>query len=401
MRPRTRSRRADPAAGLLQQRHHQHRHQQDRGRRSSTLGTFSRTIASSYARPRRRAQSPRHAACCSTRPASRCGPPPCRTPNPARGSCDSSGLGLRRVPTDLHLRDGEIEAPKLPIILGHQIVGTTDDGRRVGVPWLGWTDGECRYCTSGRENLCVDARFTGRDIDGGFARVHRGRRALLLRAARRVSATPGRPAAVRRPDRLPGAAPGRRRATGSASTGSARRRTDLPGRRAPGPRGLRLHPRRRRAHPGFARSLGAIWAGGSDEPPPEQLDAAIIFASAGALVPAALRALAPGGTVVCAGIHMSDIPCFPYEDLWHERTIRSVANLTRERRPGVPGARAARCRSTPPSPSTRSATPSRRWRTSAPAASPAPPCSCRAPDALLRRRCAPAAAGARRRCHHD
>jgi alcohol dehydrogenase, propanol-preferring len=231
--------------------------------------------------------------------------------------------------TDLHLRDHEIEATKLPVVLGHQIVATTEDGRRVGVPWLGWTDGTCKYCTSGRENLCVNARFTGRDIDGGYAQrtVADERFCLPL------------------PDGFPdeqvapllcGGLIGYRALT---LTGDAER--------------LGLYGFGSAAHqicqvavyqgrkvfaftrPGdtetqeFARSVGASWAGGSDETPPEELDGAIIFASAGPLVPQALSALAPDGVVVCAGIYMSDIPSFPYELLYKERKLRSVANLTR------------------------------------------------------------------------
>ncbi|HEX3978150.1 MAG TPA: zinc-dependent alcohol dehydrogenase family protein [Solirubrobacteraceae bacterium] len=232
--------------------------------------------------------------------------------------------------TDLHLRDGEIDAPKLPVVLGHQIVGRAEDGTRYGVPWLGYTDGECRYCETGRENLCVNARFTGRDIDGGYAELTVADERFCLPL----------------PDGLPdeqlapllcGGLIGYRalRMTGDAARlglygfGSAAHQICQ----------VAVHQGRTVSaftRPGdtrtqeFARSLGAAWAGGSDEPPPEPMDAAIIFASAGPLVPAALKALAPGGTVVCAGIHMSDIPAFPYEDLWHERSIRSVANLTRD-----------------------------------------------------------------------
>ncbi len=231
--------------------------------------------------------------------------------------------------TDLHLRDAEIEATKLPVVLGHQIVGESDDGRRFGVPWLGWTCGECAYCRSGRENLCPRARFTGRDIDGGYAEqtVADERFCFPL------------------PDELPdeqvapllcGGLIGYRALTlagdgerlGLYGFGSAAHMIA----QVAAHQGREVYAFTK---PGddrgqaFARSLGATWAGGSDELPPEPLGAAIIFASAGALVPQALRALAPGGTVVCAGIHMSDIPSFPYDELWMERTIRSVANLTR------------------------------------------------------------------------
>ncbi|MGO9955198.1 MAG: zinc-dependent alcohol dehydrogenase family protein [Solirubrobacteraceae bacterium] len=232
--------------------------------------------------------------------------------------------------TDLHLRDGEIPAPKLPVVLGHQIVGVTDDGRRVGVPWLGWTDGECRYCSSGRENLCVNARFTGRDIDGGFAQLTVADERFCLPLPDGLSDEQAAPLLCGgligyRALRLAG--DGER--LGLYGFGSAAHQICQ----------VAVHQGREVyafTRPGddrtqaFARSLGAVWAGGSDERPPQELDAALIIAPAGPLVPAALKALAPGGTVVCAGIHMSDIPSFPYEDLWHERTIRSVANLTRE-----------------------------------------------------------------------
>jgi propanol-preferring alcohol dehydrogenase len=232
--------------------------------------------------------------------------------------------------TDLHLRDAEIEATKLPVVLGHQIVGLTDDGRRVGVPWLGFTDGECRYCRSGRENLCVNARFTGRDIDGGFAELTVADERFCLPLPEGV------------PDEL--IAPllcggligyrayklaGDGHNVGLYGFGSAAHMICQ----------VAVHEGRQvfaftragdEQTQQFARSLGAAWAGGSDEQPPEPLDAAIIFASAGELVPHALRMLAPGGSVVCAGIHMTDIPSFRYADLWQERIIRSVANLTRE-----------------------------------------------------------------------
>jgi propanol-preferring alcohol dehydrogenase len=231
--------------------------------------------------------------------------------------------------TDLHLRDGEIDAPKLPVILGHQIVADTDDGRRVGVPWLGWTDGECRYCRSGRENLCLHARFTGRDIDGGYAEITVADERFCLPLPDELTDEQAAPL-------LCGGLIGYRalRMTHDAvrlglyGFGSAAHMICQ----------VAVHQGREvyaftrggdERGQAFARSLGAVWAGGSDENPPEELDAAIIFASAGPLVPAALRVLAPGGSVICAGIHMSDIPSFPYDELWHERSIRSVANLTR------------------------------------------------------------------------
>ncbi len=238
-----------------------------------------------------------------------------------------SACGVCR--TDLHERDGEIETPKLPVVPGHQIVGRTEDGRRVGVPWLGWTDGECVYCRSGRENLCLKARFTGRDIDGGFAELTVADERFCLPIPDALADTEAAPL-------LCGGLIGYRalRMTGDAERlglygfGSAAHMISQ----------VAVHQGRRVfafTRPGdargqaFARGLGAEWAGDSDTAPPEELDAAIIFAPAGALVPAALRVLAPGGAVVCAGIHMSDIPTFPYEWLWHERSIRSVANLTR------------------------------------------------------------------------
>jgi propanol-preferring alcohol dehydrogenase len=232
--------------------------------------------------------------------------------------------------TDLHLRDGEIDAPKLPVVLGHQIVGRTEDGTRYGVPWLGWTDGDCRYCRSDRENLCVKARFTGRDIDGGYAD-------LTVADERFCLPLPDELADEQLAPLLCGGLIGYRalrlagdgHRLGLYGFGSAAHQICQ----------VAVHQGREvyaftrdgdTTTQEFARSLGAVWAGASGERPPEELDAALIFAPAGPLVPAALKVLAPGGTVVCAGIHMSDIPSFPYEDLWHERTIRSVANLTRQ-----------------------------------------------------------------------
>jgi len=232
--------------------------------------------------------------------------------------------------TDLHLRDAEIDAPKLPVVLGHQIVGRTEDGTRYGVPWLGYTDGTCAYCTSGRENLCVNARFTGRDIDGGYAEY-------TVADERFCLPLPDGPPDEQLAPLLCGGLIGYR-ALHLAGDGT---RLGLYGFGSAAHQICQVAVHQGRTvfaftRPGdlrtqeFARSLGAVWAGGSDTAPPEPLDAAIIFASAGELVPAALTALAPGGTVVCAGIHMTDIPSFPYDDLWHERTLRSVANLTRQ-----------------------------------------------------------------------
>lgn len=232
--------------------------------------------------------------------------------------------------TDLHLRDREIEATKLPVILGHQIVGRTPDGRRVGVPWLGWTDGDCPYCRSGRENLCPQALFTGRDLDGGFAELAVVDERYCLELPDTLSDAEAAPLLCGgligyRALRFAGDA----RRLGLYGFGSAAHMicpvAAFQGREV----FAFTRPGDARTQQ-FACSLGASWAGGSDEDPPEPLDAAIIFAPAGALVPRALSVLAPGATVVCAGIHMSDIPAFPYEILWHERSIRSVANLTRQ-----------------------------------------------------------------------
>jgi propanol-preferring alcohol dehydrogenase len=243
--------------------------------------------------------------------------------------------------TDLHLLDGEVVVESPPRILGHQIVATVLDagptaagdglspGRRVGVPWLGWTCGRCEWCRSGRENLCPQARFTGRDIDGGMAEytVADGRYCFPI--------PEGYPDDQAAPLLCAGLIGWRSlRMCGEAQ------RLGLYGFGAAAHILAQVAAWQGRSvfaltRPGddaaqeLARELGAVWAGGSDEQPPEQLEAAIVFAPEGALVPLALRALRPGGTVVCGGIHMSDIPSFPYEILWGERSIRSVANLTR------------------------------------------------------------------------
>ena len=231
--------------------------------------------------------------------------------------------------TDLHLRDGEIPAGHLPLVLGHQIVGADESGRRVGVPWLAWTDGTCAYCRSGRENLCERARFTGSDVDGGYAEY-------AVADERFCFPLPGDLPDDQLAPLLCAGLIGYRslRFAGDAE------RLGLYGFGASAHiicqvavhQGRRVFAFTRPEDTGaqaLALSLGAEWAGDSRAPGPEPLDAAIIFAPAGALVPAALRATAPGGTVVCAGIHMSDIPSFAYADLWHERVLRSVANLTR------------------------------------------------------------------------
>ncbi len=242
--------------------------------------------------------------------------------------------------TDLHILDGDLAEPKLPVVLGHQIVGNVGAlgsgvdgvaiGDRVGLPWLGWTCGECRYCRSGRENLCERARFTGYQLDGGYAE-------FAVADARYAFPIPSGYADVQAAPLLCAGALGYRslRLAGEAERlglygfGAAAhivaqvaryqsrrlfvftREGDEEGQRS-------------------ARELGAEWAGGSTQRPPEELDAAIVFAPAGELVPQALRATAPGGTVVCGEIHMSNIPSFPYEVLWRERVLRSVANLTRQ-----------------------------------------------------------------------
>jgi propanol-preferring alcohol dehydrogenase len=239
--------------------------------------------------------------------------------------------------TDLHLLDGEVDVPHPPRVLGHQIVGEVieaaadlEPGRRVGVPWLGWTDGTCRFCRSGRENLCETALFTGRDIDGGYAEY-------TVADARYCFAIPeGYPDLQAAPLLCAGLIG--YRALRLAGDGE---RLGLYGFGAAAhiicqvavAQGRRVFAFTRaddEATQAFARELGAEWAGDSAAPAPEPLDAALIFAPVGELVPAALRATDRAGVVVCAGIHMSDIPSFPYELLWEERVLRSVANLTRD-----------------------------------------------------------------------
>jgi alcohol dehydrogenase, propanol-preferring len=231
--------------------------------------------------------------------------------------------------TDLHVVDSELPDPKLPLVLGHQVVGRTRDGQRLGVPWLGWACGECRYCVSGRENLCDRACFTGYTLDGGYAEwlVADERFCLEVPAAYEdARAAPLLCAGLigYRALRLVGDAERLGLYGFGSSAHIIAQVARWEGRRVfaftrPGDEEARA----------FARQLGAEWAGGSDERPPEELDAAILFAPAGELVPAALRVLAKGGTVVAAGIHMSDVPAFPYDLLWGERSVRSVANLTR------------------------------------------------------------------------
>ena len=275
-------------------------------------------------------------------------------PKPSRGQLLVRVNTCAVCRTDLHVVDGELPEPKLPLIPGHQIVGQVEEigeekgdgperpdsrgaeagpkfavGDRVGIPWLGWTDGDCAYCRSGRENLCDNARFTGYTIDGGYAE-------FTVADARYCFHLPERYSDVEVAPLLCAGLIGYR---SYRKTGDARRLgiygfgnaahliaqiaiyegRDLFAFTRPGDKATQQ----------AARELGAVWAGGSDEMPPEKLDAAIIFASVGPLVPTALRAIAKGGIVVCGGIHMSDIPSFPYVDLWEERVITSVANLTR------------------------------------------------------------------------
>jgi propanol-preferring alcohol dehydrogenase len=241
--------------------------------------------------------------------------------------------------TDLHIVDGELTDPKLPLVPGHQIVGVVVEcgagvdrfarGDRVGVPWLGWTCGVCKFCRSDRENLCDKARFTGYQIDGGFAEY-------AVADARYCFAIPSLYGDVEAAPLLCGGVIGYR-ALRLAGPGP---RLGLYGFGAAAYLLVQVAKHQGReiyafTRPGdaageaFAREMGAKWSGGSLSSPPDRLDAALIFAPVGALVPAALRALDKGGVVVCAGIHMSDIPAFPYADLWEERSIRSVANLTR------------------------------------------------------------------------
>ena len=242
--------------------------------------------------------------------------------------------------TDLHVVDGDLAAPKLPLIPGHQVVGTVaalgpgagrfQVGRRIGIPWLGGSCGRCDYCRTGRENLCDHARYTGYHMDGGFAEWAAADERfcfLLPEGYPDLQAAPLLCAGLigYRALRMAGDAPRIGFYGFGASAHILAQVAKYEGRKIyaftrPGDA----------ASQEFARSLGAEWAGGSDELPPAPLDAAIIFAPVGELVPAALRAVAKGGTVVCAGIHMSDIPSFPYSILWGERVVRSVANLTRQ-----------------------------------------------------------------------
>jgi alcohol dehydrogenase, propanol-preferring len=263
---------------------------------------------------------------------------PVPEPGPGEVQLRVHACGVCR--TDLHIMDGELDRPKPSLVLGHQIVGEVVGrgegatrfgiGTRVGVPWLGWTCGSCRPCRAGRENLCQNARFTGYHRDGGFAEHAVADERYCFRLP---DDFPDRQAAPLlcagligyRTLRLAGDA----ESLGIYGFGAAAHIVTQVARH----QGRRVFAFVRPGHhvaERFALEMGATWAGGSDQPPPVPLDAALIFAPAGELVPAALRAVVPGGVVVCGGIHMSDIPSFPYQALWGERTLRSVANLTRQ-----------------------------------------------------------------------
>jgi propanol-preferring alcohol dehydrogenase len=260
-------------------------------------------------------------------------------PVPAEGQVliEVSTCGVCR--TDLHIFDGELTEPELPLILGHQIVGTVvgagpgadgfSTGDRIGVPWLGWTDGTCRYCRSGRENLCEHAKFTGYDVDGGYAERAVADERFCFPIPREFPDDHAAPLLCAgligyRSLRLAGQGE-RLGLYGFGSSAHIICQVAVA-------RGWRVYALTREGDTEtqeLARSLGAEWAGAVGDPEASDLDAAIVFAPVGELMVEALRAMAPGGTVVSAGIHMSDIPAFPYELLWHERTMRSVANLTR------------------------------------------------------------------------
>jgi propanol-preferring alcohol dehydrogenase len=259
------------------------------------------------------------------------------TPGPTELLLQVRACGVCR--TDLHVVDGELAHPKLPLVLGHEIVGVVEatgaavdglrPGDRVGVPWLGWSCGRCRFCRRGAENLCPDARFTGYHRDGGYAEYTVAEAAFVFRLPATLSDDEAAPLLCAgligyRTLRLAG--DGER--IGIYGFGAAAHLVAQVARH----QGRRVFAFTRpgdTAAQAFARELGAAWAGDSTSPPPEPLDAALIFAPVGDLIPVALRAVEPGGTVVCGGIHMSAIPSFPYELLWGERVLRSVANLTR------------------------------------------------------------------------
>ncbi len=267
---------------------------------------------------------------------------PAELPNPVPGPGQVlvavSACGVCR--TDLHVVDGELPSPKLPLVPGHQIVGRVaglgpdaerfSPGQQVGIPWLGWTCGQCRYCLAGRENLCDRARFTGYQLDGGYAELAVADErfcAPLSEGYPDLQAAPLLCAGLIGYRALRLAGEGER--LGLYGFGASAHIVCQVA-RYQGRRVFAFTRRGDEAAQSLALELGAEWAGDAEGPPPEELDCAIIFAPAGELVPAALRATAKGGSVVCAGIHMSDIPSFPYEILWGERVLRSVANLTRK-----------------------------------------------------------------------
>ena len=258
-------------------------------------------------------------------------------PGPGQVLVEVAACGVCR--TDLHVVDGELDRPALPLVPGHEVVGRIavlgpevarfETGQRVGVPWLGWTCGTCDYCRGGQENLCPEARFTGYTLNGGYGRY-------LLADARYCFPIHGDYSDAEAAPLLCAGLIGYR----SLVMAGEARRLGLYGfgaaahivaqvARHQGREVYALVRPGDEAAKAFARELGAVWAGDSGEAPPEELDAAILYAPVGGLVPAALKAVRPGGTVVCAGIYMSDIPSFPYELLWRERKLVSVANLTR------------------------------------------------------------------------
>ncbi|MGH8278648.1 MAG: zinc-dependent alcohol dehydrogenase family protein [Gammaproteobacteria bacterium] len=260
-------------------------------------------------------------------------------PKPGPGEVLLKVLACGVCRTDLHIHDGELDRGKLPVLLGHEIVGRVaavgdgvtgfKSGERLGVPWLGWTCGTCEYCRNGRENLCERAEFTGYDRDGGYAEYVTADTRFCLRLPVSYDDAHSAPLLCAgligyRALRMAGNAP-RLGLYGFGAAAHILAQLAVAQRRQvyvftrPGDKAAQK----------FASELGVHWAGGSDEQPPELLDAALIFAPVGALAPAALAATAKGGTVVCAGIHMSEIPAFPYALLWGERVLRSVANLTR------------------------------------------------------------------------
>jgi alcohol dehydrogenase, propanol-preferring len=264
----------------------------------------------------------------------------CPVPEPLDRQVQLRVLACAVCRTDLHIVDGELSNPKLPLILGHEIVGRVTRlgeranllsvGQRVGVPWLGWTDGECSYCRAGNENLCPKARFTGYTLDGGYAEFTVADERYCVPIPESYSDAGAAPllcagligyrSLVRAGDATRLGIYGFGAAAHIVAQVAVYQGRSVYAFTRSGDKEAQL----------FAKALGATWAGASDERPPEELDAAIIFAPVGALVPAALAALRKGGTVVCGGIHMSDIPSFPYDLLWGERTLCSIANLTRK-----------------------------------------------------------------------